>query len=64
MASDWQSADARTVNVGSSGVQSNVSYENESGVRGEGKGEGKYNAPSEGVGKEGKEGLDGDGVKK
>lgn len=70
VASDWNSADARTVNVGSGGVESDVSYGNgsdsglrgpataESGVRISGDEFGKSTGPSEDLGREGKDGLD------
>ena len=71
MASDWNSADASKVNVGSGGVQSDVSYGNgsESGLRGPATGDssvrtdgsqfGANTAPSGGVGRQGHDGLDG-----
>lgn len=71
VASDWNSADGSEVNVGSGGVQSDVSYENgsESGLRGPATGDsnvrtdgsqaGVSTAPSGGVGRQGHDGLDG-----
>lgn len=68
VASDWNSADASKVNVGSGGVSSDVSYgksglrgqaTEESSVRLDGDATGKSTAPSSGVGREGKDNLDG-----
>jgi len=71
VASDWNSADGSKVNVGSGGVQSDVSYGNgsESGLRGPATGDsnvrtdgsqaGVNTAPSGGVGRQGHDGLDG-----
>lgn len=65
VASDWNSADGRTTNVGSGGVQSDVSYGNgsdaglrgpataESNVRIDGETHGTNTAPSERLGKQG-----------
>lgn len=67
VASDWNSADGRTTNVGSGGVQSDVSYGNgsdaglrgpataESNVRTDGKTQGINTAPSEALGRSGNE---------
>ncbi|MCJ1462141.1 hypothetical protein MMC07_000741 [Pseudocyphellaria aurata] len=66
VASDWNSADGRTTNVGSGGVQSDVSYGNgsdaglrgpataDSNVRTDGETFGVNTAPSAGVGNPGK----------
>lgn len=74
VASDWNSADGRTTNVGSGGVQSDVSYGNgsdaglrgpataDSSVRIDGKTQGTNTAPSEGVGMQGKGNRAGDVV--
>lgn len=70
VASDWNSADARTVNVGSGGVESDVSYGNgsdsglsgpataESGVRVAGEEHGKNTGPSEDLGRQGTDSSD------
>ncbi|MCJ1313497.1 hypothetical protein MMC25_007176 [Agyrium rufum] len=69
-ASDWQSADATKVNVGSGGVSSDVSTgggsdslrgpaTTTSGVREDGDQFGKNTATGEGVGRQGKDSLDG-----
>ena len=70
VASDWNSADASKVNVGSGGVQSDISYGNgsESGLRGpatggssvrtDGAQSGSNTAPIGGVGRQGHDGLD------
>lgn len=71
VASDWHSADGRTVNVGSGRVSSDVSHGggSESGLRGPATGEssvradgeeGKTNTPDlSGVGRQGMDGLEG-----
>lgn len=71
MASDWNSADASKVNVGSGRVESDVSYGNgsdglrgpatsDSSVRTDGDAFNKHaGAPSGGVGRQGHDGLDG-----
>ncbi|KAK4693609.1 hypothetical protein P7C71_g3828, partial [Lecanoromycetidae sp. Uapishka_2] len=72
VASDWNSSDSSKVNVGSGGVQSDVSYGagSESGLRGPATSDSsvrtdgdEYNKlssePSSGVGRQGHDGLDG-----
>ncbi|KAI9872579.1 MAG: hypothetical protein M1830_001456 [Pleopsidium flavum] len=70
VASDWNSADGRTVNVGSGGISEDISYgKGSDGLRGPATGEssvrvdgdqyGKNTAPDSGVGRQGKDGLDG-----
>ncbi|MCJ1254892.1 hypothetical protein MMC24_002708 [Lignoscripta atroalba] len=71
VASDWTSADARKVNVGSGGVQSDISYgagndslrgpaTADSSLRTDGEQLGvNAGAPDSGMGREGKDGLDG-----
>ena len=71
VASDWNSADASKVNVGSGRLESDVSYGNgsESGLRGPATGDssvrtdgsqtGANTAPSGGMGRQGHDGLDG-----
>ena len=69
VASDWNSADASKVNVGSGGVSADVSYgKGTSGLRGPATGESSVRtdgeqsktntAPDSGVGREGKDNLD------
>ena len=65
--SDWNSSDARTVNVGSGGVESDVSYggdirepdTSESSARIDGETFDKISDQPQGVGREGHDGLDG-----
>lgn len=69
VASDWNSADGRTTNVGSGGVESDVSYGNgsdaglrgpataDSSVRTDGETWGTNTAPSKGVGRQGEDKL-------
>ncbi|MCJ1486152.1 hypothetical protein MMC06_006328 [Schaereria dolodes] len=72
VASDWNSADARKVNVGSGGVQSDISYGagSDGGLRGPATADSSVrtdgeqfgvntNAPDSGMAREGKDGLDG-----
>lgn len=71
MASDWNSSDASKVNVGSGGVQSDVSYgggsdslrgpaTSDSSVRTDGETFNKHSgAPNEGVGRQGHDNLGG-----
>ena len=69
-ASDWQSADQRTVNVGSGGVESDISTGRagdtglrepataDSAVRTDGAQTGTNTASMDGIGRQGKDGLD------
>ena len=72
VASDWNSSDASTVNVGSGGVQSDVSYGagSDSGLRGPATSDSSVRTdgdefnknagePSGGVGRQGHDGLEG-----
>lgn len=67
MPSDWNSSDARTVDVGSGGVESAVSYGGdlrepaggESGARTDGEAFGRDASLPQGVGREGHDGLGG-----
>ena len=71
MASDWNSADGRTVNVGAGGVQDDVSYGagSESGLRQPATGDSSVRTDGDqfnmnttdlsGVGRQGKDNLDG-----
>ena len=67
MASDWNSSDASKVNVGSGGVESDVSYggdirepaTSDSSARTDGDTFGKNTSQPQGVGREGHDGLDG-----
>lgn len=67
VASDWNSSDASKVNVGSGGVESDVSYggdirepaTSDSSARTDGETFGKNSSLPQGVGREGHDGLDG-----
>lgn len=67
VASDWNSSDARKVDVGSGGVEGDVSYggdirepaTSESSARTDGGAFGKNSEQPQGVGREGHDGLDG-----